>query len=123
EDGIGNLDKRIAVYNLAGVKDKPALAQLVTNEIFFRVSRRFEDRAYRSVPKIMSIDEAQYFFSIPGSAEMAVAKARTWFKHNGGMEFWTQDVDHFYEIPGWNTLRSSASTWLFMADQAMNKKS
>lgn len=123
EDGIGNLDKRIAVYNLAGVKDKPALAQLVTNEIFFRVSRRFEDRAYRSVPKMMSIDEAQYFFSIPGSAEMAVAKARTWFKHNGGMEFWTQDVDHFYEIPGWNTLRSSASTWLFMADQAMNKDS
>ena len=123
EDGIGNLTKRIAVYNLAGVKDKPALAQLVTNEIFFRVSRLFEDRAYRSVPKMMSIDEAQYFFSIPGAVELAVAKARTWFKHNGGMEFWTQDVDHFGNIPGWNTLRSSASTWLFMADQAMNKES
>lgn len=123
DDGIGNLSKRIAVYNLAGVKDKPALAQLVTNEIFFRVSRRFEDPAYRSVPKMMSIDEAQYFFSIPGAVELAVAKARTWFKHNGGMEFWTQDVDHFGNIPGWNTLRSSASTWLFMADRAMNKES
>lgn len=121
EDGIGNLDKRIAAYNLAGVKDRPALAQLVTNEIFFRVSRRFEDPAYRSVPKTLSIDEAKYFFSIPGAVELSVAKSRTWFKHNGGMEFWTQDVDHYGEIQGWNTLRSSASTWIFMADQAMNK--
>ncbi|WP_116893170.1 VirB4 family type IV secretion system protein [Pseudomonas savastanoi] len=122
-DGIGNLHKRIAVYNLAGVKDRPALAQLHTNEIFFRVSRVFEDIKYRSVPKMMSIDEAQCFFSIPGAVEMAVAKARTWFKHNGGMEFWTQDVNHFGDIPGWDTLRSSASTWIFMADGAMNIES
>lgn len=122
-DGIGNLNKRIAVYNLAGVKDRPALAQLHTNEIFFRVSRVFEDIKHRGVPKMMSIDEAQYFFSIPGAVELAVAKARTWFKHNGGMEFWTQDVNHFGDIEGWDTLRSSASTWIFMADGAMNVES
>jgi type IV secretion system protein VirB4 len=122
EDGIGGLNKRVAAYNLAGVKDKPELAQLVTNEIFYRVIQLFEDPKYRSVPKMLAIDEAQYLFGIPGAVETAVAKARTWFKHNGGMEFWTQSVEHYMAIPEWNTLRSSASTWIFMADQNMDAK-
>ncbi|WP_263147672.1 hypothetical protein [Pseudomonas sp. RIT-PI-AD] len=120
-DGIGQIDKRLAVYNLAGVKDMPELAQLVMNEIFYRVIRLFEDQKYRSVPKFLEIDEAQYIFGIPGSVERAVAKARTWFKHFGGMGFWTQSPEHYKNIPEWNTLRSSASTWIFMPDQEMDR--
>lgn len=122
EDGIGQMDKRLAVYNLAGVKDMPELAQLVMNEIFYRVIRLFENPKYRSVPKFLEIDEAQYIFGIPGSVERAVAKARTWFKHFGGMGFWTQSPEHYMNIPEWNTLRSSASTWIFMPDQEMDKE-
>lgn len=123
EDGIGSLDKRVSVYNLQGVKDKPELAQLVMNEIFYRIVKRFEDPKNRSVPKYAEFDEAQYIFSIPGTVDMAVAKARTWFKHNGGMGFWTQDVNHYGNLKDWDTLRSSASTWWFLADQNMDKKS
>lgn len=122
EDGVGGLTKRLAVYNLSGVKDKPALAQLVMNEIFYRVIRLFEDPKNRSVPKFLEIDEAQYIFGIPGAVDTAVAKARTWFKHNGGMGFWTQDVDHYGNIDGWNTLRASASTWWFLADMTMDRE-
>lgn len=121
EDGVGTLDKRLAVYNLAGVKDKPELAQLAMNEIFYRVVKLFEDPKNRTVPKYLEIDEAQYIFSVPGAVDRCVAKARTWFKHFGGMGFWTQSPEHYMNIPEWNTLRASASTWIFMADQDMDK--
>ncbi|HDZ58141.1 MAG TPA: type IV secretion system protein B4 [Pseudomonas xinjiangensis] len=121
EDGIGALDQRLAVYNLSGVKDLPQLAQLVMNEIFYRVIKVFENRQYRGVPKFLEIDEAQYIFGIPGSVETAVAKARTWFKHYGGMGFWTQSPEHYMNIKEWATLRSSASTWIFMPDQQMDR--
>ncbi|MNJ54543.1 AAA-like domain protein [compost metagenome] len=121
-DGIGELTKRLAVYNLSGVKDKPQLAQLVMNEIFYRVIRLFEDKANRSVPKLLEIDEAQYIFSIPGAIELIEAKCRTWFKHNGGMGFWTQSPEHYSNIEGWATLRASASAWWFLADQQMDRK-
>lgn len=119
-DGIGALDRRVAAYNLAGVKDTPALATLAMNEVFYRVTRLFENPAYRTMPKFLEMDEAQYVLSIPGAAERAVAKARTWFKHGGGMGFWTQNPEHYMDIPEWETLRSSATTFLFMPDQAMN---
>lgn len=120
EDGVGALNKRFAAYNLAAVKDTPDLAKLAMNEIFFRVIRLFEDPAYRAVPKMLSIDEAQYVLSVPGVADLAIAKARTWFKHNGGMEFWTQSPEHYMKLKEWETLRSSATTYWFLADQEMN---
>ncbi|PXF32086.1 hypothetical protein WH50_06405 [Pokkaliibacter plantistimulans] len=120
-DGIGDLKKPFTAYNLSAVKDNASVAKLVVNEIFFRISRVFEDPRNRTVPKFMEIDEAQYFFSIPGSVEMAVKKARTWFKHNGGMGFWTQNPEHYEAIPEWETLRTSASTWIFCADPGMNR--
>lgn len=122
EDGIGRLDKRISVYNLSGVKDKHDLAQLMMNEIFYRVVKLFEEPANRGVPKLLEMDEAQYLLSIPGMAEFIVKKARTWFKHNGGMAFWTQDPEHYSNLEGWATLRSSASTWWFMADPTMDRQ-
>lgn len=120
-DGVGHLNKRVAAYNLSGVKDKQEMAQLAINEIFYRVTKLFENPANLRVPKMLEIDEAQYFFSIPGSAERAITKARTWFKHNGGMGFWTQSPEHYAALDEWTTLRSAASTWIFMADQNMDR--
>ncbi|MFA0464523.1 type IV secretion system protein B4, partial [Vibrio sp. 10N.261.45.F1] len=85
EDAIGALDKPYSVYNTQGVKDSPSLAQLVNTEIFFRSVRLFEGAQYRTTPKFFEIDECQYVLSQPGAAEFAIAKARTWFKHGGGM--------------------------------------
>lgn len=121
-DGVGALDKRFAAYNLGAVKDMPDLAKLAMNEIFFRVIRLFEDPAFRTVPKLLSIDEAQYVLSVPGVADLAIAKARTWFKHGGGMEFWTQSPEHYMKLKEWETLRSSATTYWFLADQEMNRE-
>jgi len=115
-DAIGVLDRPVAVYNLAGVKDNHNLARLVHREIFFRVVRLFESPEYRTTPKFFEIDEAQYTLSVPHAAEFATQKARTWFKHGGGMGFWTQNPEHYSALPEWTTLRSSASVFIFMPD-------
>lgn len=115
-DAIGVLDKPVSVYNLAAVKENHSLAQLVHREIFFRVVRLFESPKYRTTPKFFEIDEAQYTLSVPHAAEFAIAKARTWFKHGGGMGFWTQNPEHYSNLPEWTTLRSSASVFIFVAD-------
>lgn len=115
-DAIGVLDRPVSVYNLAAVKENHALAQLVHREIFFRVVRLFESPKYRTTPKFFEIDEAQYTLSVPHAAEFAIAKARTWFKHGGGMGFWTQNPEHYSNLPEWTTLRSSASVFIFVAD-------
>ncbi len=116
DDAIGVIDKAIAVYNLAAVKDNEDLAKLVHREIFFRIVRLFESEQYRTIPKILEIDEAQYTLSVEGTADFAIAKSRTWFKHGGGMSFWTQSPKHYSSLPEWSTLRSAASVFLFAAD-------
>ncbi|WP_243853555.1 VirB4 family type IV secretion system protein [Providencia rettgeri] len=115
-DAIGVINKPVAVYNLSAVKEKHDIAQLVHREIFFRVVRLFESPEYRTTPKFFEIDEAQYTLSVPHAAEFAIAKARTWFKHGGGMGFWTQNPEHYSNLPEWTTLRSSASVFIFVAD-------
>lgn len=115
-DAIGKLDRPVSVYNLAAVKDKKELAQLLQHEIFFRTVRLFESAKYRETPKFMDIDEAQYTLSVPGAADWAIAKSRTWFKHGGGMGFWTQSPEHYSNLKEWQTLRSSASAFVFMPD-------
>lgn len=117
QDAIGKLDCPVSVYNLASVKDKQQLAQLLQHEIFFRIVRLFESSKYRETPKFMDIDEAQYTLSVPGAADWAIAKSRTWFKHGGGMGFWTQSPEHYSNLKEWQTLRSSASVFIFMPDQ------
>lgn len=122
EDAIGVLDKPVAVYNLSGVKDNHNLARLVHREIFFRVVRLFESPEYRTIPKFFEIDEAQYTLSVPHAAEFATQKARTWFKHGGGMGFWTQNPEHYSSLDEWTTLRSSASVFIFMPDNEATVK-
>ncbi|TDN48074.1 VirB4 family type IV secretion system protein [Scandinavium goeteborgense] len=116
KDAIGVIDKTVSVYNLAAVKDNHKVAQLIQHEIFFRIVRLFESPKYREVPKILDIDEAQYSLSVPGAADWAIRKSRTWFKHGGGMSFWTQTPSHYSNLKEWETLRSSASVFIFMAD-------
>ena len=118
-DAIGYLDKPFSVYNTEGVKDNPDLAQLVNTEIFFRSVRLFENPTYREVPKFLEVDECQYVLSQRGAADFLIAKARTWFKHGGGMGFWTQSPKHYSDLAEWGTLRSAATTFVFMPDMAM----
>lgn len=115
KDAIGKLDKPLTVYNLAAVKDKKAEAQLIQHEIFFRTVRLFESEKYRETPKFMDIDEAQYTLSVPGAADWAITKSRTWFKHGGGMGFWTQSPEHYSNLEEWETLRAAASVFIFMS--------
>lgn len=119
-DAIGVLDRAVSVYNLAAVKDQPQTAQLVQHEIFFRTVRLFESAQYRELPKMLDIDEAQYTLSVPGAATWAITKARTWFKHGGGMSFWTQNPTHYSDLDEWETLRSSASVFVFLSDPQAN---
>ncbi|ERK05602.1 hypothetical protein L580_3312 [Serratia fonticola AU-P3(3)] len=119
-DAIGVLDKPVSVYNLAAVKDQPKTAQLVQHEIFFRIVRLFESAKYRELSKMLDIDEAQYTLSVPGAANFSVTKARTWFKHGGGMSFWTQNPQHYSNLEEWETLRSAASVFIFMSDPRAN---
>ncbi|WP_322805351.1 type IV secretion system protein B4 (plasmid) [Vibrio alfacsensis] len=120
EDAIGQLDKPFSVYNTQGVKDSPALASLINTEIFFRSVRLFESAQYRTRAKFLEVDECQYVLSQPGAAEFLIAKARTWFKHGGGMGFWTQSPQHYSALDEWSTLRSAATTFIFMSDPEMN---
>ncbi|MFA0012011.1 VirB4 family type IV secretion system protein [Vibrio lentus] len=121
-DAIGVLNKPFSVYNTEGVKDTPALAQLVNTEIFFRSVRLFEDPQYRTRAKFFEVDEAQYVLSQKGAAEFVIAKARTWFKHGGGMGFWTQSPKHYSDLSEWGTLMSAATTFIFMADAEMKRE-
>ncbi|PSU44804.1 type IV secretion system protein B4 [Photobacterium frigidiphilum] len=120
-DAVGVLDKPYSVYNVEGVKDSPALQELVNAEIFFRAVRLFENPTHRERPKFLEIDECQYVLARKGAAEFLVAKARTWFKWGGGMGFWTQSPKHYSNLKEWSTLMAAATTFIFMADDNMVK--
>lgn len=120
-DAIGALDKPYSVYNTQGVKDSPTLARLINTEIFFRSVRLFENPKYRTRAKFLEVDECQYVLANEGAPEFLIAKARTWFKHGGGMGFWTQSPKHYSELKEWSTLRSAATTFIFMSDPEMSK--
>lgn len=120
EDGIGDLKKRIQVYNLSGLKDNHRLAGLAQSEIFYRVTKLFEDPRWRDRIKQLQIDECQYFLEVPGAVEFLVAKARTWNKWSGGISLWTQSPKHYEQIPDWGMLRSAATTFIFGAEPKMD---
>ena len=122
EDAVGVLDKPFSVYNTEAVKDIPAIASLVNTEIFFRAVRLFEDPKNREVAKFLEVDECQYVLNQAGAAEFLIAKARTWFKHGGGMGFWTQSPKHYSALKEWSTLRSAATTFIFMSDPEMTNE-
>jgi len=120
-DAIGTLESKFSVFNLAKVKDTPILMELAQTEVFYRTTRLFESPENLSEYKFLEIDECQYQLSRKSSAEFFEKKIRTWFKHKGGAGIWTQSPKHYLSIPGWETLKSSASTFVFMADPNMSR--
>ncbi|EBQ7118537.1 AAA family ATPase [Salmonella enterica] len=130
-DAIGVIDKPVSVYNLADVKDSEnektdaetiSVTQLVHAEILYRVIQLFESPKYRTLPKLLEIDEAHYTFSVQSTARTAINKAKTWFKHGGGMAIWTQSPSHYFNMPDWGTLKSSASVFIFANDRNGSKE-
>lgn len=121
EDGIGAFDKRLGVFNLYAFRDtKPVLSAMLI-ELFYRVTKLFEAPQYRHLPKMLDIDEAHHALAIPAMAEFIVAKARTWRKFNAGLTCWTQSPLEYLNVPGWDALRSAATTYLFLADGRMDR--
>lgn len=118
-DGIGDLNKRLAVYNLSGVKDNEKLAALAQTEIFYRVTKLFENPENLTKIKQLQIDECQYFLQVPGAVEFLLAKVRTWNKFNGGISLWTQSPQHYRDISDWGMLQSAATTFMFGAEPKM----
>lgn len=116
DDAIGSLNKKVQAFNLASVKDIPAIKPLVMNEIFYRVTRLFENPEYRHVPKYLDVDECHELLKIKASAEYLVSRIRTWGKWFGGVGLWSQSPKEFLEVPDWPAIRSAATTFFFMAD-------
>jgi type IV secretion system protein VirB4 len=119
-DAIGTLDKRVAVANLQGIAKDTLALSLVMMDYFYRVTSAFENPDLRHIPKKLAIDEAHYFLKYPGIVEYIERNIRTWGKFQGGISLWTQSPLDYLTIPHWDVLRSSASTFIFTADQEMN---
>ena len=107
-------------FNLKAIKDNPTVMPLVMTEIFFRVTRLFEDPRYLHVPKYLDIDEAHAMLGIDYVSEKIVTLIRTWGKYLAGMGLWSQSPQEFADLANWPALRSAASTFFFMADPAMD---
>ncbi len=121
-DSIGELNKRLAVCNLEGIaKDTTALS-LVMMDYFYRVTSAFEDLKLRSVPKKLEIDEAHHFLKYPDIVNFITGRIRTWGKYFSGISLWTQSPADYLNIPSWDVLRSSASTFIFMSDLNMDEE-
>ncbi len=121
EDAIGCIDRRVTAFNLKAIKDNATVMPLVMMEIFFRVTRLFEDPRYLAVPKYLDIDEAHAMLEIDYVSEQIVTFIRTWGKYLAGMGLWSQSPQEFAGLAHWPALRSAASTFVFMADPAMEE--
>lgn len=121
KDAIGQEQKRVGAFNLAGVKDNKDLLPITMNEIFFRITRLFEDENFRTRPKYLDIDEAHNLLKIKNAREYLVSRVRTWGKWLGGIGLWSQSPQEFNDIEDWPALRSAASTLFFMSDPTMDE--
>jgi len=122
EDAIGSLDKKVQVFNLASVKDIPAVKPIVMNEIFYRVTRLFENPDLRHLPKYLDVDECHELLKIKASAEYLVSRIRTWGKWFGGVGLWSQSPKEFLAVDDWPAIRSAATTFFFMADSEIDRE-
>ena len=120
DDAIGHSDARMGVYNLAGIRDILPYKELAMKEIFWRTSLLFEDPAWRSVPKLLDIDEAHAILKTRMDAENVIRYIRTGGKHLMGITLWSQSPQEFLSIDDWPALRSAAATLFFTADAALD---
>jgi type IV secretion system protein VirB4 len=120
KDGAGGLDKRVAVFNLQAVRDDPNAMGPLLLELFYRITRAFEDPRRRGIPKELHVDECHHALRLRVFAEYLVAKVRTWGKWGAGVQLWTQSPEELLNSENWAAVRSAASTFVFMADSKMD---
>lgn len=120
DDGIGALDEPLGVINLHAFRDDPGVLRPLFVELFFRITRLFEDPRHMALPKQLDIDEAHHPLRVPAFREYLVAKVRTWAKFNAAITLWTQSPTDYLGIDGWDAVRTAASTFIFLADGRMD---
>jgi type IV secretion system protein VirB4 len=121
QDSAGGLDKRVAVYNLQAVRDDENAMRPLLLELFYRITRTFEDPNKRGIPKELHVDECHHALRIKAFAEYLVAKVRTWGKWGAGVQLWTQSPEELLNSDNWAAVRSAASTFVFMSDPKMDE--
>ena len=122
QDAIGSMDRKVAVYNLAGIRDDAIAKPLVMAEIAYRVLRFYEDPEIRTRPKWLDVDECHHVLSNPELARtLLLDRVRTWGKLLAGIGMWTQSGVELGNIENWEALRSAASTFIFTADPELNR--
>lgn len=123
EDGIGALDKKLCVFNVQAIRSDPVAMRAAFAEIFYRTTKVFENPAYRDVPKHLDMDEAKQGLSIPYIRDFVVSKTETWRKWFAGITMWTQSPAHYLSLgEQWDSVRTAASSFIFLADQRMNEQ-
>ncbi|MCM5681881.1 hypothetical protein M8A51_20325 [Schlegelella sp. S2-27] len=120
QDSAGGLDKRVAVYNLQAVRDDENGMRPLLLELFYRITRAFEDPRRRGIPKELHVDECHHALRLKAFADYLVAKVRTWGKWGAGVQLWTQSPEELLHSESWAAVRSAASTFVFMADPKMD---
>ena len=121
-DAIGAIDKKVAIYNLAGINDDDIAKPLVMAEIAYRILRFYENPEFRSCPKWLDVDECHHILANPRMTKtMLLDRVRTWGKLQAGIGMWTQSGIELGNIDNWEALRSAASTFIFTADPELNK--
>lgn len=122
KDALGTLEKKVCSYNLASIKNNPVLLPLAMTEIFYRVTKIFENPDYLGIPKYLDIDEAHVLIKIPYVVNFIVENAaRTWAKNQAGIGLWTHNAKECLDLKEWPALRSSISTMFFMAEPNLDE--
>ncbi|MBU2708483.1 hypothetical protein KCM76_20995 [Zooshikella marina] len=116
EDAIGELKKRISVFNLKQYKDNDELLPILMNEMFYRVYMQYENEHLRTIPKYTDIDEAHHLLSIEAARDALLKCVRTSGKYFGGFGLWTQGPREYMSIPDWHVVRGAATAYIFMPD-------
>ena len=121
-DAIGSMDRKVAVYNLAGIRGDTVTKPLVMAEIAYRVLQFYENPEIRACPKWLDVDECHHILSNPElTRTLLLDRVRTWGKLLAGIGMWTQSGIELGNIENWEALRSAASTFIFTADPELNR--
>lgn len=121
EDAAGGLSARHKVFNFQNIKSDPHLLSIAYPEVFYRIIKSFEDPERRNIPKGLQIDECHHPLKDPWFADMLVTGAVTWNKYLVMLQLWTQSPSQLQGIDKWDAIRTSAATFVFMADPAMDE--
>jgi type IV secretion system protein VirB4 len=120
-ESLINRDTKFSAFNLRAIKNNPDLFGLVMSEIIFRCLRMFEAPENRGFPKALDIDEAHVPLKMPNFVEFLDTWSRTMGKYYGSISMWTQGVKELSTLDNWDVLKGACTTFLFFADNEMNK--